>query len=412
MLDVSLPLDCATSGRSGVKVASKWPKSGAAASSAGSPGAGLVTIAGFVNAGRSDAALRRLERWHLQSVARRVLVPLGDDWRRLGNCCRARVSMHASIFIRTPPPGSKGSNFYSGLQHCGSAWVCPLCAAKIVEVRRRELDQGFKALRDQGGSWGFLTATFAHIKTDRFADLDARHAAALHHFRNSRAWKSLKGAGGIGGVRTFEVQWGPLNGFHPHDHMLLAFEGATPDGLHGLLYPAWSAALATVGLRCDPERFSVTAAYDAAASYVAKWGQEPLDRPWGIADEVTRGVAKRSKVGVHMGMFDLLRRLDATGESIYHDKFSEYATATKGRHALHWSPGLRARLGLGLAKTDEQIAQGIEQGAGTLGSIDEFWPLIMAKHNQGHLLEASNRAGWDGVLEFIGDLIKREGVRA
>ncbi len=65
-------------------------------------------------------------------------------------------------------------------------------------------------------------------------------------------------------------------------------------------------------------------------AYIAKWGHEPVWRGR-VGEDGTKGATP----------FDLLRRVDDTGESLPCALFREYAGEFKGRRQLVWSPGLR-----------------------------------------------------------------------
>src|SRR5256885_17042652 len=47
---------------------------------------------------------------------------------------------------------------------CGSVWVCPLCAAKISEHRRVELEQAIARCIATGGAGYLTTYTIAHTQ--------------------------------------------------------------------------------------------------------------------------------------------------------------------------------------------------------------------------------------------------------
>ena len=52
-----------------------------------------------------------------------------------------------------------GTAHYSGLQTCGSVWSCPICAAKITERRRLEVQDAINQHRQAGGEVQLLTLT-------------------------------------------------------------------------------------------------------------------------------------------------------------------------------------------------------------------------------------------------------------
>src|ERR1700682_5645885 len=98
----------------------------------------------------------RLARWQLQRTAQALL-----PQERVAFCMRRRQAPTVDIMYSP----SRQSAHYQGLMVCGSIWVCPLCAAKISERRRIELDQAIARCIANGGAVYLATYTVAH---DRF----------------------------------------------------------------------------------------------------------------------------------------------------------------------------------------------------------------------------------------------------
>jgi hypothetical protein len=239
-----------------------------------------------------------------------------------------------------------------------------------------------------------------------YVELMGRVAKALRHLQNSKVWKALKYEGYIGSIRALETTWGAENGWHPHYHFLLCFACELPIDLEARLWPAWSAALAKVGLSADRGRgLAVNATGGAIADYMAKWGCEPSGKVWGPEDELARAAVKSARSTRRFTSSDLLAEFAATGESIYRDRFREYAVATKGRKQLQWSPGLRdLLLGGEEEKTDEEVAAGIDEEAALLGRLElADWQLVLWAGKRGQLLEAARRS-WADVRVLLDGL--------
>src|SRR5260370_41109162 len=79
----------------------------------------------------SDVDWRQV-RWQLQREAR-ALLP--DE--RVAFCMR-RIQATAVDVLYSP---QNQTAHFGGLMVCGSIWVCPLCAARISEYRRVEVEQ-------------------------------------------------------------------------------------------------------------------------------------------------------------------------------------------------------------------------------------------------------------------------------
>ena len=130
-----------------------------------------------------DPMESRVQRFILQSVARKFLPKTRTD-----NCHRVRqkakdVEVLKSVEHKTA--------FYAGLQTCGSVWACPVCAAKIAERRRAEIQAAMATHKAAGGCVNMLTLTCPHQRTDNLADLLAKQAKALNRFWADRASKAV-----------------------------------------------------------------------------------------------------------------------------------------------------------------------------------------------------------------------------
>ena len=176
-------------------------------------------ILGFI-----DPMAGRVKRFIFQSVVRKLLPE-----SRTNNCLRVRqgskqIQVHKSV--------QHGTASYSGLQTCGSVWVCPVCAAKIAERRRAEIIAAMAAHNAAGGCVNMLTLTAPHQRGDDLGELLVKQAKALNAFWNDRQVKAvLLEMGTVGQIRALEVTHGRKsprnNGWHPHYHVLL-FNGLEP----------------------------------------------------------------------------------------------------------------------------------------------------------------------------------------
>ena len=83
----------------------------------------------------SKIRLVRAERYACQAVARKAL-----PGERVSMCLRFRNN---SSEVQVWKHKKTAKAFYGGLVVCGSVWLCPICAAKISERRRIELQKAF-----------------------------------------------------------------------------------------------------------------------------------------------------------------------------------------------------------------------------------------------------------------------------
>ena len=117
---------------------------------------------------------RRVERFALQSVARDILPD-----SRTAKCLRIRAY---DKDVEVWKSKSHGTASYGGLQTCGSVWTCPICAAKIAERRRLEIQAAMAQHRAQGGEVHLLTLTTPHTRFDVLDELLERQAKAVQAF--------------------------------------------------------------------------------------------------------------------------------------------------------------------------------------------------------------------------------------
>ena len=255
------------------------------------------------------------------------------------------------------------------IKTCGSVWACPVCAAKVAEVRRRELTHAMVQHTAQGGHAYLLTFTFPHYMGQMLAELMAPFDKARQSFQNSKGWKKVMGKEGtanrIGGVTSLEVTYGIGNGWHPHLHMLVfcdagAFGEGDADEAGRLSSAAidyfrgeWVRLLEKRGLVDGNNRqWAGQYALDVrggkgAAEYIAKWGH---DERWGMSRELTSSHAKTGKRDTwgtrdHYTPFQMLA-LSAAGDGHATCAFREFVTAFDGKRMLTWSPGLKDHFGI------------------------------------------------------------------
>ena len=335
---------------------------------------------------QARAAVRRLERWKLQGVAR-VVVPE----ERVSTCLRRPVPGEMGVGVWR----QKERAHYSGLMVCGSVWVCPVCASKISETRRLELVEGIETWKARGGRVLLLTLTVPHYAQQPLKGVLAGFTKARGLLRNRKTWKGWASRVGLkGSVRALEVTHGG-NGWHVHSHELLFLEGFAGGDLPGLeaeVLRMWQAACETAGAGTPNEHGVRLHDGTYAAQYASKWG---LDQ------ELTKGHIKRGRGG-NSSPWDLLREVLATGEDEPAELFREYVKGFKGRRQLSYSEGLRCLLGLGVEQDDEELAARIEEEAVLLGSLSRSdWARVVLAEKRGEVLEVATATGWPGVVELV-----------
>ena len=265
----------------------------------------------------------------------------------------------------------------SKIKTCGSVWACPVCSAKVAEVRRRELVHAMVKHTEVGGHAYLLTFTFPHYVGQTLAELMVPFADARQRFQNCKSWKAvMKRAAKEGVVNSLEVTYGAGNGWHPHLHMLVfcapgAFAEGLPDDAGRLgsaaidhLRAEWVRLLEKCGL-VDVQNRQWASQYGldvrggkAAAEYIAKWGH---DHSWGMSSELTSAHAKIGKRDTwggrdHYTPFQLLAMAKA-GDGHAICAFREFVGEFDGRRMLTWSKGLKAHFGIADMDDDQAAEQ-------------------------------------------------------
>lgn len=338
---------------------------------------------------------RRVERFALQSAARDIL-----PGSRTALCLRCRIAGVGAVEVWKSD--KHGTAHYGGLQTCGSVWSCPVCAAKITERRRVEVQKAISMHRAQGGEVLLLTLTTPHARGDDLAHLLEMQSKALQSFfrdRSVRAALSPYG-GGAARIRAFEVthgRKGTNNGWHPHYHFL-QFVGVKLDAAQLLdlrlrLHARWQFYCLRAGLGSPSFEHGLDVQDGSKADrYVSKWGLE---------DEMTRGHTKKGRAGGETP-FDLLRAFLADpGDKQAAALFQEFSRCFKGRRQLSWSNGLKARFDL-VDKADEEIASEVQEDAHLLGLVTaDQWRDVLKVKARATVLELASAGGWHAVSRFL-----------
>lgn len=286
---------------------------------------------------------------------------------------------------------------YAGLVTCGSVWACPVCASRIQERRRGEIQQAIDWAKAEGHTVVLVTFTFPHNAWQHLRDLLDRQAEAFRRLRVSRGYKHFKP---MGLIRSLEVTHG-ANGWHPHTHELWIMKSREtrlqPDLAHLWLAACEKAGLVDSGDLSRVASFlvhGVDVKYDMdAGDYLAK---QDDSRSWGFAEEVSKAVSKAGRAkGVHPHHF-LVRNSDGDRE-----RYIEYVKGMKGKRQLYWTNGLKAAVGI-TDVTDEILADESQEPAELLGLLTpDDWRLIRCNDARSELLDAAEHGGWQAVQSLL-----------
>jgi len=413
-------MDAAREGANGRLPGGEDPRSGAAAK--GPTGAASVTTRNPSTAlGVQDGAKARnlrVERYMLQSIARLLIGAAGFktnlefpfNFHRTAKCRHTTIGggdndvpIYKSI--------EHGGAFYGGLVVCGSVWACTVCAAKVQERRREEIAVGIDWAYANGLKAVMITLTFPHLVSDDLGDLLDKQAAALKMLREGRTWKRFKAAYGYDGlIRSLEVTIGD-HGWHPHCHELWFVDRhADADAMYDDILAMWQSACIRAGLlpaaKIKAFRDHAVDLHDNASTgdYLAK---QDDSRHWGADSEMAKGARKKGK-----HPFQLLIEAEK-GDKKAGAKYIEFIVTMrdKRKRQLYWSPGLKERVGL-KEKDDETLAEESRDKADQLGRLKyDDWCLVRNSDNRAQLLDIAEKDGWAGILAFLSDLAKKQGVK-
>ncbi len=322
--------------------------------------------------GLSDISqYNRVNNFRLRDVAGSIL-----HEQRICKCGKIPTASKVKVLKHT----ETGKAHFSGLQTCGSVWVCPVCSSKVSECRRLEIQNAIEQWKNQGGDVILVTLTFPHSKNDNLKEMLLKQSKASKMFKSRKAYsKHLKAFYGIKGtIRSLETTYSEANGWHPHLHELwFTTREFSLLRLKNYIYDAWSRACVDSGLGLPSVKNGVDVRCgDYASQYVTKWG---LDYEIAKA-HIKKGKGKKSKTP-----FQFLDDFD-NGDMRSGILFREYANAFKGKRQLFWSHGLKAFFDIDVKSDKEILKEQVEKSKEiiTINYID--WLNVVKHKSQAYIL--------------------------
>lgn len=260
---------------------------------------------------------------------------------------------------------------FGGVQTCGSWSSCPVCSARIAEVRRQEL----RLLEEWAGSQGLrlvmMTLTARHRRRALRSMVD-RLAKARNRMHGRKIYQRLRAGPIVGTVAVREVTHGQKHGWHPHYHVLYLVRAETDEDARALLEPLrqqWLDCLRKEGLTGTADRAFHLQSGDAVSAYLSKHGRDEGDRVraeenrsgWGISEEMTQSRFKRGRgKGEDQSRSPAQILRDASsGNTASGTLWQEYCRVMYRRPQMVWSDGLKDLVGLRELE-DEEVAEGEE----------------------------------------------------
>jgi hypothetical protein len=305
--------------------------------------------------------------------------------------------------------GGEGVGF-AGLCTCGSPWADPVCGARIWGERRVELGVLLANALAQGHGAAFGALTVQHHAGTPLATVWDGLLGCYRALGMDKTVRLVrKSLGVVGQVRLVEVTCG-CNGWHPHVHLLVIFDhvpGADEvAALHAAHTAAWLRAAGRLGLLAPSlgaqELHSVSGddLVSDLSGYMGKAGQYTAAES--VAFEMTGQGRKSARSVKGRSANDLIRDVVLHGDADALDLLHEYEQASSGRRALTWSRNLRASYGVGVERTDEEIAaEEIGSKRDTVLEVLDWTPVVLSGGVLGGgLLSAVRAGGVQGGLRF------------
>lgn len=314
----------------------------------------------FQKAAKTTREEREFDRFELQRTSAALLPDM-----RVAHCIWTATGQLVDLIKR----GADAR--FGGVQTCGSWSACPVCSARIAEVRRQEL----RLLEEWAGSQGFrlvmMTLTARHRRR-ALRSMVEKLAKARDRMHGRKIYQRLRAGPIVGTVAVREVTHGDTHGWHPHYHVLFLLQADTDEEAIALLEPLraqWLDCLRKEGLTGTADRAFHLQSGDAVSAYLSKHGRDEKDRAqaeekrsgWGISEEMTQSRFKRgrgSDADHSRSPMQILRDASA-GDAASAALWQEYCRVMYRRPQMVWSDGLKDLIGLREIE-DEEAAEGQE----------------------------------------------------
>lgn len=287
-----------------------------------------------------------------------------------------------------------------GAQTCGHVWLCGVCSPKISVKRGHKLARALVASANLAVGVALVTLTLRHHAEESFLDVLKRLSQLFSNLTDGRFASAFRDRFQVvGTVRVIEVTHG-LNGWHPHVHQLLFFQGLQDlVAMRETVFMKWCASSKKLwGDELGHAAVDIRDGRDAAL-YVSKMGLEAelVGAPW-----------KSGRNSSSLTHFQLLDTADADTRTLFRE-FGESISRSGEKRSrtfrqVVWSRGLAKSLGLDEELSDEEIAAQHEEPARMLGQLtpDQWRVLTEAGRDSiPNVLRLAATSGWSAVELFI-----------
>jgi hypothetical protein len=301
---------------------------------------------------------------------------------RICHCGVTPISNNLEVTISMHPDGN---HHFSGLQTCGSVWICPTCSLKISKQRHMEVYNIMKTMLVRPGvSIGHLTLTVAHSDIQSLKTVKNRLLNTWRIILQSREYRDMADKyKHLGDIRALEIKVNRINGWHPHLHIAI-FAECSDNRLMEFgqsIMKMWiKRHKGNAGIK--GQWFTPVYNENGISEYITKWD---------LASEITLSNMKIDRDCTDkFTPWDLLQGVAIGNDTDGWKKkmFKDYANETKGARQLSFSKEIRKLHNQGGAKSDEEISKE-EQGSTEVIKIDKPLFRAIAYHRlQAHALNA------------------------
>ena len=311
-----------------------------------------------------------------------------------------------------------GKAYLSGVQHCKSVHLCPVCSQVIMKEHESMTRSVFRQHKAKGGSIAFVTSSLAHntqdtlISTIENLQIVSRKTMSSKPFR-----KAALAAGYIGRIRSLEVRWSRLTrdqrrgGWHPHFHILFFCEGGqeVTKEMADVFVSQFVKFSNKIGNQASENgQCAKICSDEEQAAYVSKGSADDF------AIELTKGNSKKSR-SRSLSPFQILNTIKKGGNAQKiadcRSAWDEYVETMPRRHAFDTSKALKERY-----PVEEELEDDLDESI-ELGTISET--ALIALYHQDlipELLSRSEQAGtpeaWqENVLPWVKGIESAENKR-
>jgi hypothetical protein len=355
----------------------------------------LLAPAGTPEAGTSSAEFpaggggEGLPRWWGYGV--REVLWKHSSLKRVRGCGRDIVSSDG--LVRVVRVGNGAATRVWGVATCGSPWVCPVCLLGWSKKRAGELQHAQAMHLASGGGLEFFTVTVEHGSDDPLEVVWSRLHDQWSAMVEQRWWKEARARSGVVGVvRTVEVTWSPTAGWHPHAHCLVFTERPWSEPVRAAIFKRigeWFKRRREVEPEAPGRVGQLPPAERGSGPFEPADGG-PVRDPDKVAKYMTYMASKHAtpQEGASASLFGLVEEYGRSGKRQALALWHEYEQASKGKHPIRWSPGLRERFGI-TGRSDRDPLPADHLVVRTLGKAE--WRDIVREDRVG-ILRAAARA--------------------